>query len=237
METSFVDVDLSKAKGLESIEHKGPSTVGVDTLVRSRGRIPEAFLRGCGVPDPVIVSLSALIGGMEPIQFSSCFISHSSKDQPFADRLHGRMEQERLRVWYAPEDLRGGLKSVDQIDQASRLYDKLLLVLSKASMASDWVRHEITWAVERGKREDRQVLFPLGLSPWKDIKAWTAFDSDQGKDVAKVVREYPIPDFSNWKDHDSFEAAFAKLLEDLKATTSTGEKAKRPARKGLPKRP
>jgi hypothetical protein len=92
---------------------------------------------------------------MEPIQFSSCFISHSSKDQPFADRLHGRMEQERLRVWDAPEDLRGGLKSVDPIDQASRLYDKLLLVLSKASMASD----------------------------------------------------------------ASFEAAFARLLEDLKATT------------------
>ena len=52
-----------------------------------------------------------------------------------------------------------------------------------------------------------------------DIKAWTAFDSDLGKDVAKVVRESPIPDFSKWKDHDSFEAAFARLLEDLKATT------------------
>ena len=31
------------------------------------------------------------------------------------------------------------------------------------------------------------------------------------------MREYPIPDFSNWRDHDSFEAAFARLLDDLKA--------------------
>ena len=48
--TVFGDVDLSEVKGLEAVQHSAPSTVGVDTLVRSRGRIPEAFLRGCGVP-------------------------------------------------------------------------------------------------------------------------------------------------------------------------------------------
>jgi hypothetical protein len=31
------------------------------------------------------------------------------------------------------------------------------------------------------------------------------------------VREYFIPDFSNWKDHDSFEARFKRLLNDLRA--------------------
>jgi hypothetical protein len=29
--------------------------------------------------------------------------------------------------------------------------------------------------------------------------------------------EYFIPDFSNWKNHDDLEAAFARLLKDLKA--------------------
>ena len=236
-DTSFGDVDLSAVKGLESIRHGGPSSVGVDTLVRSRGKIPETFLRGCGVPDSVIANLSASIGAMEPIQFSSCFLSHGSKDQPFAARLHGRMEREKLRVWDAPEDLRGGRKSVDQIDRAIRAHDKLLLVLSKASMASDWVRQEITWAVERERREGRRVLFPIGLSPWKEIEAWTAFDPDLGQDVAQVVREYQIPDFSKWQDQDAFEAAIARLLEDLKAPTSADEKTKEPGRKGLPKRP
>jgi hypothetical protein len=66
--TAFGDVDLSEVKGLESIRHGGPSTVGVDTLVRSRGRIPEAFLRGCGVPEAWIEYLPALLGMMEPIQ-------------------------------------------------------------------------------------------------------------------------------------------------------------------------
>ena len=46
---------------------------------------------------------------MQPIQFYSCSISHSSKGQAFADRLHSRMVQEKLRIWYAPEDMRGGI--------------------------------------------------------------------------------------------------------------------------------
>ena len=55
-------------------------------------------------------------------------------------------------------------------------------------------------------------------------KAWSAFDSDLGRDLAELVREYHIPDFSRWKDHDSFEAGFSKLLKDLKAEESTGAK-------------
>jgi len=43
--TSFGDVDLSEVKGLESIKHYGPSTVGIDTLFRSGGKIPDVFLR------------------------------------------------------------------------------------------------------------------------------------------------------------------------------------------------
>jgi hypothetical protein len=169
----------------------------------------------------VIEYIPSLIGSMQPIQFYSCFISFSCKDKTFADRLHSRMVQERLRVWYAPSDMRSGHKSVEQVDHAIRVHDKLLLVLTKASMESDWVRHEIQRAVEREQGEKRHVLFPLGLASKKAITAWSAFDSDSGKDLAKVIREYHIPDFSKWKDHDSFEEAFGDLLRDLKREGST----------------
>ena len=46
---------------------------------------------------------------------------------------------------------------------------------------------------------------------------WESFYADLSGVVAEEIREYYIPDFSNWKNHDSFEAAFAKLLEGLKA--------------------
>ena len=47
--TLFTNVDLSEAIGLDSVRHIGPSTIGIDTLFRSKGKIPEAFLRGCGL--------------------------------------------------------------------------------------------------------------------------------------------------------------------------------------------
>jgi hypothetical protein len=39
-----------------------------------------------------------------------------------------------------------------------------------------------------------------------------------GKDSAREIREYFIPDFSQWKDHDSYVKAFDRLLRDLKAS-------------------
>jgi hypothetical protein len=50
------------------------------------------------------------------------------------------------------------------------------------------------------------------------LRAWTCFDADSGKDMAMEVREYFIPDFSNWRDGDSFESAFERLLRDLKGS-------------------
>jgi hypothetical protein len=52
--TVFGDTDLTDAKGLDSCRHEGPSIVGIDTIFRSGGTIPERFLRGCGVPEQFI---------------------------------------------------------------------------------------------------------------------------------------------------------------------------------------
>ena len=89
--TLFADVDLSKARGLDTIIHTGPSAVGVDTLIRSEGKIPSVFLRACGVPDRFIEYLPSLIRSMRPTQVPSCFICYSTKDEEFAKRLHARM--------------------------------------------------------------------------------------------------------------------------------------------------
>jgi hypothetical protein len=85
--TTLVNVDLSTAAGLETVNHKGPSSIGIDTIYKSGGKIPEVFLRGAGVPQPFITHMTSLVAAMEPIQFYSCFISYSNKDQDFAARL------------------------------------------------------------------------------------------------------------------------------------------------------
>jgi hypothetical protein len=44
-----------------------------------------------------------------------------------------------------------------------------------------------------------------------------SFDADIGKDSAHEIREYFIPDFSDWKNHDHYQKAFERLLKDLHA--------------------
>lgn len=215
--TLFVDVDLSTVMGLETIDHRAPSQISIDTLYKSAGLIPKDFLRGCGVPEDFIAFIPSIIGAREAIQFYSCFISFSTRDEDFARRLHSRMRDEKLRVWFAPEDMKGGKLLHEQIEQAIQLHDRLLVVLSEESMASEWVKREIRNARRAEVREKRRKLFPIRLVDYKGIEEWKGFDGDGGEDLAFELGKYYIPDFSNWKDHDVFEREFEKLLRDLRA--------------------
>jgi uncharacterized protein YjbI with pentapeptide repeats len=166
--TVFEDNDLSGTVGLEDVQHEGPSTVGIATIYRSKGNIPELFLRGAGVPDDFITYMKSLAG--TAIQFYSCFISYSTKDQAFADRLHADLQSKRVRCWLAPHDVQGGRKLHEQIDEAIRLHDKLLLILSPHSMESEWVKTEIAKARKREVRDQRRVLFPIRLAPFETLR-------------------------------------------------------------------
>jgi hypothetical protein len=213
--TSFGDNDLSTVIGLATVKHVSPSTIGIDTIHRSKGKIPDSFLRGCGVPDEFITYAKLL--ATNPVEFYSCFISYSTKDQDFADRLHADLQSKGVRCWFAPHDVQGGKKLHEQIDEAIRLHDKLLLILSPQSMQSEWVKTEIAKARKREVRDQRRVLFPIRLAPFETLRDWECFDADTGKDSAREIREYFIPDFSNWKNHDSYQEAFQRLISDLKA--------------------
>jgi hypothetical protein len=221
-ETVLATLDLSSCKGLHKCRHIVPSTLGHDSLILSAANIPETFLRGIGVPEPFISNAKSLVAAMTPIQFYSCFISYSTQDQDFADRLYADLQAKGVRCWFAPHDVKGGRKLHEQIDEAIRLHDKLLLILSPHSMRSEWVMTEISRARKREMRDGARVLFPISLAPFEAIRDWECFDADTGKDSAREIREYHIPDFSNWKHHDEYGNAFKRLLSDLRASSSKG---------------
>jgi hypothetical protein len=218
--TQFDDVDLSGARGLESLDHFGPSEISISTLYKSHGKIPERFLWRCGVPDDFIAFIPSHFGIQQAIQFYSCFISYSTKDEEFAKRLHSRMRDNHMRVWFAPEDIKGGQKIHEQLERAIQVHDRLLIVLSESSLNSKWVRNEIVRARKIEIKENRRKLFPIRLVDYETIQAWEYFDADYGEDLAAEIRQYHIPDFSNWKEHDSFEDGFNRLMRDLKAEGS-----------------
>jgi hypothetical protein len=150
-------------------------------------------------------------------QFYSCFISYSTKDQEFAERLYDDLQANGVPCWFAPHDIQGGKKIHEQIDKAIKDQERVLLILSQASMNSAWVKTEISKARGRETDEGRRVLFPVRIVPYQALRDWQLFDADRGTDSAKEIREYFIPDFSNWKDHKSYEDQFNRLLTALKA--------------------
>jgi uncharacterized protein YjbI with pentapeptide repeats len=88
-DTMFGNTNLTTAKGLETCFHIGPSIIDHQTLQRSEP-LPLTFLRGVGLPDYVIAYLPSRLN--QAIQYYSVFISYSSKDQGFAERLHADLQ-------------------------------------------------------------------------------------------------------------------------------------------------
>ena len=230
--TSLGQTQLRGAIGLDFCLHEAHSFLDYFAL-RDSWPLPIPFLRGCGLPDVYIDYLPSLL--KEGIQFYSCFVSYSTEDQEFADRLYADLQNKGVRCWFAPHDIQGGKKIHEQIDTAIRVHDKLLLILSEHSMTSNWVQLEIAKARKREAQEKRQMLFPVSLVPYDlpskeakkpqsardsdkpaSIKEWELINSS-GENVAEKIREYFIPDFSNWTDHNSYKQALDRLLRDLKA--------------------
>ena len=65
-----------------------------------------------------------------------------------------------VRCWFAPEEMKAGRKLHEQIHEAIRLHDKLLLILSEHSMNSNWVGTEILKARKRQIEENRENPHP-----------------------------------------------------------------------------
>jgi hypothetical protein len=89
------------------------------------------------------------------------------------------------------------------------MFDKVMIVLSEASVQSRWVEREVNAAREREDRENRTVLFPVRIDD-------TIMDAPQPW-AADIRRTRHIGDFSKWKDHDAYQKALARLLRDLRA--------------------
>ena len=198
--------DLGAVQGLDTIQHQGPSSIGVDTIYQSKGGIPELFLRGIGLPEDFITFARSLVN--RPPEFFSCFISYSNNDQTFAERLYVDLQNRGVRCWFAPEDLRWGEKLRTGIDESIRKQDKLLLILSQGSISSTWVEQEVETALAKEHDEAHTIVLPIRLddSILQNNTGWPAF----------IKNTRNIGDFRNWKDPESYQRALDRLVGELK---------------------
>ena len=213
----FADMDLRGVHGLDRVRHQGPSTIGIDTLYRSHGDIPEVFLRGCGVPDPMIEYARSLVAAVRPIDVYSCFISYSHADKAFARRVHDTLQGRGIRCWLDEHQLLPGDDVHEAVDRSIRLWDKVLLCASQPSLASWWVDSEINRAFNKEAQLFKQrgknvlVLIPLNLDGYLFSDAWAS-----GK--ATEIRSRLAADFTGWeRDNTLFEHEIERVILALRA--------------------
>jgi uncharacterized protein YjbI with pentapeptide repeats len=224
--TVLANLDLSGVKGWGTVIHNGPSTIGLDTFFVSKGKIPENFLRGAGVPEIFLDYASAL--AKQPLEFYSCFISYCHADKSFAHRFHDSLQGRGIRCWLDEKQLLPGDQIHRAVDEAVRLWDKVLLCCSQTSLSSWWVDKEIQKALikeeqlwnERGK--EVLVIIPLNLDghllkpDWQDWKKQHL--------TARLAA-----DFTGWEnDNAKFEAQFERVVKALRADAGAREQPPRP---------
>lgn len=225
-DTTFTNVDLSRVRGLARIFHHGPSYIDFHTLMKSRGQIPEVFLRGCGLSDEFIDYIPSLFGD-SAIEFYSCFISYNHGDAAFARRLHDALQGRGIRCWLDEHQIKPGDDIYSAVDKGIRVWDKVLLCCSKSAFASGWVDREVDTAIEEEmrlhKERGEQILKIIPLNLDGSLFDW------KGSHAA-ALRKRLAPDFTNWKrNHDKFEAQFERVVEALRA--DSGGKMPDPAGK------
>lgn len=190
--TIFGNVNLSEVIGLEGAIHLAPSSISTDTFSLSKGKIPETFLRGCGLSDWEIEQVKLYNPNLsndefidiqnkifdlhhrQALQIAPLFISYSHADNEFVDKIGNELTKKGIRYWRDIHDMKAG-RMETQIDRAISQNPTVLLVLSKHSLRSDWVEHEVRTARGLEKDMGRDVLCPIALddswksSPWPSM--------------------------------------------------------------------
>ncbi len=219
-ETILSATDLSGVVGLETCHHTAPSGLDHRTLIRS-GRLPQAFLRGCGLPDAFIENIPALFWE-KPLEFYSCFISYSHADKAFATKVYDILQERGIRCWLDEKQMLPGDDIYDQIDRGLRVSDKVLLCCSQNSLKNSWwVDNEIVIVLAKEqevfKKRQQKILalIPLDLDGYLFTDGWTSGYREQ-------IRRRLAADFKGWEtDEGKFQSQMERVVQALRTDKET----------------
>ncbi len=206
-ETKFGNVDMSEVVGLSTVRHSGPSSIGIDTVYRSHGEIPEVFMRGAGVPESFIGFVKSLEGQKQ--QMYACTISYAGADQRFCDRLYADLQARGIRTWYFPKHSKRSKEFFQEIQIYNRIFDKVIFVCSKHSLNPRSIVHEIDTNLKRERMEHKDVFYPVLL----DDFLYTAWQHPH----KRLVEERVAADFRGWTRSDNrYQQGLKKLIASLR---------------------
>ena len=89
------------------------------------------------------------------------FISYSRQDKNFVDNLAIQLVAHKARIWLDRWELHVGDSLINKIQEAIAGSSALLVMLSKASVQSEWCKKELSAGLIRELEEKRVVVLPV----------------------------------------------------------------------------
>ena len=130
----------------------------------------------------------------------SIFISHTSHDDAFAQRIADALVKKGASVWIDHDQIRAGDHFVAKIEEGLKAATHVLILLSPYSILSDWVheeRHAAHICAVKGAKRVIPVFLPGFLL----------------EDMPLFLQSYVYIDFND----PSFDAVLEKLWQDIGA--------------------
>ena len=212
--TILQDCDLSGVKGLDEVRHDAPSTVGLDTLFRSHGQIPESFLRGAGLPDAAFGFLETAKG--DTTSLADCFISCIDEEEEIAKTLRDDLVAMGVRCWVFSQIVRGNplvdrhsTSDQEEVERWLRSYDKMVVLGSAKSLEVEAVLNDITHAKQLQLSTEKWSLF---LAATDD-----ALMEPRSRFARSLVVEHVVFDLrGKQSDPETYQREVGRLAEALK---------------------
>ncbi len=108
---------------------------------------------------------------IEQIRNPAVFISYSSRDRSFAERLARDLSEHGISTWFDAWEVKVGDSILDRISQGIDEHDYLAVVLTPDSVASPWVHKELEIGVQKQLAQGKPTLLPV-LHKQCDIPAF-----------------------------------------------------------------
>lgn len=123
------------------------------------------------------------------------FISYSSKDKKFAEKLANELNQNGLPIFFDKWEIKVGDSIVEKIDSALGKMTDLILILSKVSVKSNWVKKELSSALVKKLKDNSVRILPV-------LK--------ERCEVPPIIVDLKYADFT-----DAYETGFVDLIAAL----------------------
>lgn len=137
---------------------------------------------------------------------SKIFLSHTRIDKPFVRKLAADLRNYGHTVWIDEAEINIGDSLIGKIREGLDSVDFIAVILSKASIESEWVKKELEIASNREIKEKRVVVLPIKI---EDVQL-------PGFLEGKFYGDFSSPD-----DYDEKLQLLLRSLGDSKQVTPT----------------